>query len=287
VVQNDSMALARLPICDTRLFFRPLAEEHVALLRSLPSAAWGRPTVAGTWRVRDVVAHLTDTALRRLSFQRDGHPPPAPPAEADARGFVAFINHLNGTWVHAAQRLSPRVLATLYAQASAELADFVEHLPLHAPPLFPVSWAGVDADCGWLDIGRDFTEQWHHQMQIRDAVGAGPLDRPHWLKAVLDVSMRALPVTYRPVPAADRDAVVFAVTGDGGGVWTLRFEDGEWRLWEGEPDDDVRARIELPTDSAWRLLFNALPRDAAVPDLRVRGDARFADPLRATRAVIV
>ena len=31
--------------------------------------------MAGAWRVRDVVAHLLDTALRRLAFHRDGAVP--------------------------------------------------------------------------------------------------------------------------------------------------------------------------------------------------------------------
>jgi len=44
-----------LPLTDTRFFFRPLSTELVALLQSLPGGAWGRPTVAGTWRVRDIV----------------------------------------------------------------------------------------------------------------------------------------------------------------------------------------------------------------------------------------
>jgi len=44
-----------LPLTDTRFFFRPLSTELVALLQFLPAGAWGRPTVAGTWRVRDIV----------------------------------------------------------------------------------------------------------------------------------------------------------------------------------------------------------------------------------------
>ena len=79
---------------------------------------WERPTLAGAWRVRDVVAHLLDTALRRLSFDRDGRePPPAPRPIEGERDLVAFINDLNATWVRAAERLSPRVLTDLYAVA--------------------------------------------------------------------------------------------------------------------------------------------------------------------------
>src|SRR5436190_1349327 len=100
-----------LPIIDTRQAFRPLSREIVAVLRTLTVDDWGRPTMAGSWRVRDVVAHLVDTALRRLSFHRDGAVPRTSlPPEVGDRPLVAFINDLNATWIRAAERLSGRVL---------------------------------------------------------------------------------------------------------------------------------------------------------------------------------
>ena len=80
-------------ILDTRHLFRPVSSELVALLRGLPADAWRRRTIAARWVVRDVVAHLLDTTLRRLSFHRDGMTPPPPPRPiASERDFVAFIN---------------------------------------------------------------------------------------------------------------------------------------------------------------------------------------------------
>jgi hypothetical protein len=95
--------------------FRPLSAEIVALLRSLSADDWKRPTVAGSWRVRDVVAHLLDTALRRLSFHRDRS---IPPADTGAGSLVDLINDPIGP-VHAARRLSPRALTDLYAHAAS------------------------------------------------------------------------------------------------------------------------------------------------------------------------
>jgi hypothetical protein len=97
----DNVPMA-LPATDTRLLFRPLCREIVDLLSTLGGDDWERPTIAGAWRVRDVVAHLLDTALRRLSFHRDALilPPGARPA-ADARDLVAFIDTLNATWIRA------------------------------------------------------------------------------------------------------------------------------------------------------------------------------------------
>jgi hypothetical protein len=87
---------------DTRSMFRPVSTGLVALLRSLPPDGWGRPTVAGTWAVRDVVAHLLDTALRRLSVHRDGMRPPAPDAPlADSRYLAAAIDVAVGGLPHA------------------------------------------------------------------------------------------------------------------------------------------------------------------------------------------
>src|SRR5689334_9026117 len=121
--------LMPLPIVDTRPFFRPLADEIVALLRSLPLDAWERPSMAGRWRVREVVAHMTDTALRRLSMQRDRYFAPERPGPT-AEELLQFIDELNATWARAARRFSPRVLTDLYAQASADLAGFIETLDL-------------------------------------------------------------------------------------------------------------------------------------------------------------
>src|SRR5581483_5655608 len=115
---------------DTRPLFRPVSVSLVALLRTLPPPYWERPTIAGTWLVRDIVAHLIDLALRRLSFHRDAMAPPPPPFAIESeRDFVTFINAINAQWVSAAKRLSPRTLTDLYEQAGTELADWFESLP--------------------------------------------------------------------------------------------------------------------------------------------------------------
>src|SRR5688572_27229049 len=282
------MALQPLPITDTRFFFRPLMREFVELLRSLDNEPFERPTVAGAWRARDVLAHLIDSSLRRVSFHRDGHTPPPPPAPLTGEGdFVRFINGLNAGWVDAMRRVSPFVLVDLFELASARLADFVERLPLDTPPLFPVSWAGVDGNQGWLDIGREFTEQWHHQQQIRDAVGARPASDPGWLHTVLVVALHGLPHAYRDTPALAGTTMAFEIGGDAGGVWSLRRDADRWTLWAGAPDSGESARIVMSDDTAWRLLFNALPAQRTGNVVLAHGDPALLGALLAARSVIV
>lgn len=272
---------------DTRAMFRPVSGSLVTLLRGLPPSDWQRPTIAGRWLVRDIVAHLLDLSLRRLSFHRDGMtpPPPSSPINSD-RDFVDFINALNAHWVAAARRLSPRVLTDMYESAGLDLADWFESQPLEGPALFGVSWAGEQASINWFDIGREFTELWHHQQQIRIAVGADPLPDARYLHAVLAIAMRGLPHAYRDVMADPGESVVVDVGGAAGGRWTLVRQDNGWRLGQGVPASE-HTRVRLDDEAAWKLLFNALPADEAARVVSVTGRPELATPLLRARSVIV
>jgi uncharacterized protein (TIGR03083 family) len=272
-----------LPVVDTRHAFRPLSREIAAVLRAAGAADWDRPTLARSWTVRDVAAHLVDTALRRLSLHRDRSSGVGPRPDQD---FVAFINDLNQTWTRAARRLSPRVLADLYARAGSDLADFMESLELDAPAFFPVSWAGHRESPQWLDTGREFTEVWHHGSQIRDAIGAGPFSDPQWLRAVLQIGMHVLPHAYRDVAGRQGAAITIRVTGPASGTWHLRRDRDRWIAGEGDPPEPA-AIVTMADETAWRLLFNALSPAAIETLVRVEGDATLAGPVLRARSVIV
>ena len=281
------MPLEPLTPVDTRAMFRPVSVSLVLLLHRLSPAAWQQPTVAGTWLVRDVVAHLLDTTLRRLSFHRDGMtPPPLPGFINSDRDFVAFINGLNAQWVTAARRLSPRVLTDMYERASDEVADWFESQSLDGPALFGVSWAGEQASASWFDIGREFTELWHHQQQIRMAVDADPLADARYLHAVIDIAVRGLPHAYRDVPAERGQTVVVDVNGPAGGQWTLVRDRDGWALSPGVPAAET-TRVRVDEDAAWKLLFNALPVADAARAISISGRADLAAPLLRARSVIV
>jgi hypothetical protein len=253
----------------------------------MPRDAWERPTIAGSWLVRDVVAHLADLAFRRVSFHRDAMTPPPPPRPITSeRGFVEFINGINADWVTASKRLSPRVLTDVFDKASRDLSEFFEQLPLDAPALFPVSWAGEASSEGWFDVGREFTELWHHQAQIRLAVGAEPLGDPRYAHATLAIAMRGLPHAYRDVKAAEGATVAIDVQGAAGGTWTLVREQDRWALKRGRPETPAAA-VTLSNEHAWRLLFNALPEAQVPAAWRVEGDVSLAQPLVHARSVIV
>ena len=85
--------------------FPPLHAELMRLLRELEEGDWRRSTACALWSVKDIVAHLLDTSLRRLSFGRDGVLP-APPRSIDQYAdLVSYLNELNAQWVTAARRV--------------------------------------------------------------------------------------------------------------------------------------------------------------------------------------
>ena len=272
---------------DTRSMFRPVSAALTALLRTLSAPDWERQTVAGAWVVRDVVAHLLDTALRRLSFHRDGMRPPPPDGPiASDRDFVGFINRLNAQWVGSSKRVSPRVLTDLYERASGELADWFESLPMDAPALFPVSWAGEEHSAGWFDVGREFTEVWHHQQQIRMAVGVDSLSDPRYLRAVIDLAVRGLPHAFREVKAEVDETVLVDITGQSGGQWTLMRDADHWSLWAGQTRNPT-AHVRLSDETAWKVFFNALRAADATRLTEIEGRSDLAQPVLRARSIVI
>src|ERR1700674_919533 len=95
----------------------------IELLRSLAPEDWEKQTVSPKWKVKDVAAHLLDTALRGVSVGRDGYVAENPNIHS-AADLAAFINRLNGEGVIVYRRLSPLVLIRLLEVGAKSLAEY-------------------------------------------------------------------------------------------------------------------------------------------------------------------
>ncbi len=259
--------------------FPGLHAELISLLRGLSPDDWSRPTVAGAWTVRDVAAHLLDVTLRRLSMERDGarRPPPERPLEG-YDDLLALLNRLNAEWVAVARRFSPRVLTDLLELAGRQLGEQMATLDPFAPATFSVAWAGEETSLLWFDIARELTEHWHHQQQIRDAVGVPPLTARRWLHPVLDTFLRALPHAYRDVEAAEGTRVVFEIQGEAGGEWTLARKGASWVLYTGAPEE-AGCRVVMDQDTAWRRMTKGLTAEQALARIEITGDRLLGEPV--------
>ncbi|HEV2275836.1 MAG TPA: hypothetical protein VGR96_16815, partial [Acidobacteriaceae bacterium] len=135
------------------------------------------------------------------------------------------------------------------------------------------------------DVAREYTEQWHHQQQIRDATHREPLYSPHFFAPVLDAFMRAMPHAYRNTAAADGAEVEVEITGEAGGRWFVRRNSANWELFV-EAGKMPEAALSIPQEAAWRLFTKGMHPEQARSLATVRGDRSLADPFFETVAVL-
>jgi uncharacterized protein (TIGR03083 family) len=256
----------------------------VELLRSLTHEEWDAQTVCPKWKVKDVAAHLLDTQLRKLSLARDRYAPHSP-AIGSSFDLVAFINRLNEEGVMIYGRLSPKVLISIMELASRESVAYHQSLDPFAPAQFAVSWAGEEVSLNWFDTARELTERWHHQQQIRLAVNRPGILTPELYHPVLDCFMRALPHTYRDVPAGPGTLLQFDVSGECGGTWWL-FRDGHaWRLVK-DSFGQLASRTTIPQAIAWRIFTKGIDQTSAAAEVAVEGDSTLGLHILSMKAIV-
>jgi uncharacterized protein (TIGR03083 family) len=268
--------MAKLLPVDAVPLFPPLARELVSFLRALAPGDWERRTVLPTWRVKDIAAHLLDTALRRLSAGRDGYRPPGPaPAIRDYADLVRHVGSIADEWVATFRRVSPATLVDLLEHVEPRLHGYFSGLDPAATARTSVAWAGERQSAVWFDVAREYTERWHHQMQIRDAFGDLAIQSPQLYRPVLETWMRALPHHYRGVDAAGGTTVRITVAGEAGSSWYLRREADAWQL-SLEPQGAEAAFAEVRQESAWKILTRYGRETVAPGHVRTGGEEALA-----------
>lgn len=247
---------------------RRVDEKLIDLLLSLAPSEWDCQTLVPRWKVRDVAAHLLDTALRKLSMVRDSSY-----AEnfQSHQNVVELVNRLNAEGVTVYRRLSPPVLIDLMKIACEQSAAFHESLDPFATAAFPVSWAGQTLSPNWFDTARELTERWHHQQQIRVATNRPGIMTPDLYHPVLDCFLRGLPHLYRNTKSPAGTLILVEIAGECGGHWLLSQQDAGWEFvkdYTAEP----AARVTIPQEIAWRVFTKGIDRDSAKAQIKIEGD---------------
>lgn len=141
-----------------------------------------------------------------------------------------------------------------------------------------VWWAGIDPAPTWLDLARDYSEEWTHQQHIRDATRRPRLTDAVFIDAALETFARALPHVYRDAPVAGASVVVVAVHGDGRDQsWALWREPMGWTLIHARPPAPTAA-IAMPADMFWRLATGGIEPGQVRRMAQVQGNPDLAEP---------
>jgi hypothetical protein len=219
-----------------------------------------------------------------LSRRRDKYSPPDAAAPANYAELVAMINDLNDVWVRALRRMSPPVLCELLDGGGRLVEMYFASFDPDAPGV-PVDWAGCEVAPNWLDLAREYTERWHHQQQIRDAVGLPGMTEPRYLRPVLDTFVHALPHAFRDMPGRQGTAVQFRARGDAGRDWVLLREKAGWALYVGVAAAPA-AEVALDQDDAWRMFTKGLRGEALRARVSLRGDPALAEKVLTAVAIL-
>jgi uncharacterized protein (TIGR03083 family) len=254
------------------------------LLRSLAPADWEKQTVSPKWKVKDVAAHLLDTALRGVSIGRDGYVAESPAIHSSA-DLAVFINRLNHEGVTVYRRLSPVVLIRLVEVASKSLAEFHASRDPYAIAPYGVSWAGEEKSANWFDTAREFTERWHHQQQIRFAVDKPGIMTRELYFPVLDCFLRALPFAYRGISGKPGTYAQITISGESGGSWYLYRAEETWQLIK-KPFGGKVSETTIPQEIAWRIFTKGISRESALSQVKVTGDVDLGVHVLGTVSIV-
>jgi len=250
-----------LPVLDRML---------IDLLHSLEPKDWQKQTIAKQWRVKDVAAHLLDGNIRTLSILKDQYYG----EQADIRSkadLIDFLNRLNADWVKAMKRVSPEMLILLHETTGPLYYNYYASLDPFDKAGFAVDWAGEAESKNWMHIGREYTEKWLHQQQIRDAVNKPGLLTQEYFYPFIDIFMYALPYTYRNISATNRTVIQLTITTDIGGSWFLVRENDRWQLSK-EPIAKPAATVSIEPDIAWRLFSKSIRPEEVKTGIIISGD---------------
>lgn len=274
-----------IPIPTLHLF--PILDKMlIELLASLTPEDWNKPTVARLWTVKDIAAHLLDGNVRCIALLNGYEgPPPSHPIN-NYQDLVKFLNELNATWVNAMKRVSPQLLVQQLENTGKQYLGYLTSLKPFEQAKFSVAWAGEETSLNWFHIAREYTEKWHHQQQIRDAIDKPGILTNELFYPCLDTFMQALPHTYRHVEAKEGTLIKITIIGDAGGDWYLQKNIDRWSLSKQDHSASITCELIMEGDIAWRLFTKAISSQVAMHQSIINGDVNLGTPVFNTVAVM-
>jgi uncharacterized protein (TIGR03083 family) len=254
---------------DVLHLFPALNSSLIEVLSGLDRKQWNSDTICRQWKVKDIAAHLLDIALRRLSIGRDAYHTESPEIKS-YQDLLNYLNDLNANWVSAYKRVSPEIILEQLKLAQVQVLEYLGGLDPDAKAIFPVSWAGEDVSTNRFDIAREYTEVWHHQQQIRQAVGAKSIMNRELYNPFLQICMQALPYHYRSFESPDGTLIRVEVVGEAGGAWSIVRKGPKWEF-STEPGELI-SQIYIDQNIAWMLFSKGIEINQAKQYWQVLGN---------------
>ena len=260
-------------IIETIELFPEMNKQLINMLGTLSIEDFSKSTQFASWTVKDICAHLLDTSIRRLSSERDKYHSSEIPMIKEYDDLIKYITDLADRWALAFTSVSPQILINLINEYQNELYEYLKGLKPYDESFFAVSWAGEEKSYNWFDIAREYTERWHHQMQIREAVQKEPLYQNELYYPVLDTFMRALPYHYRNWKMDSGYVLCIGISEKDDWKWYL-----EWNSkieLKKEIENEPNTTVIIDQDKAWKILTRW--NDRSIYKVKVDGNKELGE----------
>lgn len=262
---------------ETLHLFEDLNQELIYFLADLTPAEWLTASPVSGRTVKDLASHIIDGSMRRISMQRDHHFDSEGTNPKNLDELIQHIQAINQQWIVATRRLSPRILIDMLKKYEQEVYQLYCMLKMEDDAIFSVAWAHQDVSPNWFDVARDYTEKWHHQMQMRMAVGKPLLMSERFVLPVYETFLSALPAHLNNSAfAINNHLLQLEITGEIRLVIQLIANEGKWQTLEIlRPDPETI--IKIPASLGWMLFTNTdREKEKYINRIEVSGLAELA-----------
>ncbi|MEI9944685.1 MAG: maleylpyruvate isomerase N-terminal domain-containing protein [Chitinophagaceae bacterium] len=266
------------PPIDIIDLFPKLNNQLISFLKKLSTDDWQKQTVAKKWVVKDVAAHLLDGNFRRIALYRDGWTEAVGSPIFSNKQLVNYLNTLNADWVKATKRLSPAIIIELLEKTNEEVYQLFKELDPFENAVYAVSWAGETESKNWFDIAREYTERWLHQQQIRDALGNKEIMTKELYYPFLDILMQAWPFICKDVNAEEGTVLKTEITGEGGGEWFLKMQNGKWEIDNIKNTKSVTETI-IDGNAAWKIFSKSVRKDDIKGSFEIKDNKQLGEKI--------
>ncbi len=266
-------------IMDVRRIYRQLFDQTITEFAKIPSDKFYGPTVLPSWKVNNIISHLTGNALykttdiRRMAEQQEK-------SSIDFDSLAHIINANNERWVEALDYLDQTVLLDLYESSySAMLLEFEKIQDLKSHAVHDVLWYSDDPSPWWLDMAREYTELWMHTAQI-----CGYLDIAFpFEKQYSTLFHRICLLAVRRLFKSEENEVILRIQ-IGTETYNISSENGFGIPEKGKPADAV---ITMTDNAAWKLFSGISPTPEEASSIQIEGDRRIGGKFLKIESVMV
>lgn len=265
-----------------------LLQKIVNTLHDLPEEKWENRTVLPNWHIKDITAHIASGALRKLTSIYSGIETNNS-RQIEFRMLVQQINERNENWVSLLRSLHSKLLVSIIDNYYCLLIQEFIKMDPKANAKHAVAWAGDTKSENWFDIAREYTELWHHSMQIADSLDEISFLDDIYFTPFIETCFLALPFHYRNVKE-ENFKLLIEIDGMDPGKYSFIKQNSKYTIEKMvDPEDTLPhdSNVQVTKNIIWKILTGAATTEEKEYGLRIDGNMALGTHLKELVCIMI